>query len=135
VPGCLGLTNTVLVVDEDAGSTASTPIDGALFAIASNTGQRSIVSDFGNSAQGPLGGVPSNLAVINGTTLLVSDGNADAANDGAIFQINSNGTRSILVDFSLRGSTPLGGGPSRNRRGAVTSACRASLEQVSRLKD
>ncbi len=47
----------VLVVDEDAGPDFS----GALFRIDPISGNRSLISDFNNSAQGPLGEYPAAL--------------------------------------------------------------------------
>ena len=57
------------VVDFSAGTGGF----GALFRVDPMSGNRSLVSDFGNAAQGPLGLDPSGLALEAGGTVLVID--------------------------------------------------------------
>ncbi|MGE0826609.1 MAG: hypothetical protein AB7G75_30860 [Candidatus Binatia bacterium] len=93
--------NTILVVAR--GGNNANPPPGALFTVDFTTGNRTILSDFGDSNQGPLGPEPVALAVMANGTILVSD---VITND--LYAVNPvNGTRTVLSDFDnpLQGPT------------------------------
>ena len=94
----------VLVLDGNAGTGGS----GALFSVEPSTGARTLLSDFGNSAQGPLGSYPVDVAVVPGglldlgSTVLVLDAFAGTGGQGALFTIDQqNGDRTLVDDFGI----------------------------------
>ncbi len=92
------------VVDHDAGSGAA----GALFRVDTASGNRSLVSDFGNAAQGPLGADPSGLALEASGTILVIDFSAGTDFAGALFRVDpASGNRSLVSDFGNAAQGPL----------------------------
>jgi len=100
--GLLGLGGgTLAVTDAFAGSNGA----GALFAVNPSNGQRTILSDFGNASQGPVGKTPVGVAYSNGllglgNTIYVIDNNAGTDNRGALFAIDPvTGARRVLSDF------------------------------------
>jgi Ca2+-binding RTX toxin-like protein len=96
------------VVDQDAGSGAA----GALFRVDTASGNRSLVSDFGNAAQGPLGSDPSGLALEASGTVLVIDKDAGTDFGGALFRVDpASGNRSLVSDFGNPAQGPLGSAP------------------------
>ncbi|MFC4763920.1 NHL repeat-containing protein [Dyella koreensis] len=102
LPGqLLGLIpGSVLVTDGSGG----TDERGALYRIDPSTGQRTLFSDFGNGLQGPLGIYPvSVLAVPPGllswSGVLVCDPYAGTNGQGALFSVDTNGHRTVLIDF------------------------------------
>ncbi len=111
--GLLGLSRTLLVTDPYAGSNEI----GALFAVDPATGQRTMLSDFGNTAQGAVGVTPIGIAYGNGllglgSTIYVIDNEAGTNNDGALFAVNpTSGTRTLLSDFGNSAQGALGKNP------------------------
>ena len=98
----------ILVIDA-SGGTASF---GALFRVDPTTGARTLLSDFGNLAQGPLGPDPVGLAVEASGQILVADVNAGTALAGALFRVDSTtGGRTIVSDFGNAAQGPLGVDP------------------------
>ena len=96
------------VVDTRAG----TDTHGALFRVDPASGNRSLVSDFGNAAQGPLGSSVSDLALEAGGTVLVIDLRAGTSS-GALFRVDAiSGNRSLVSDFGNAAQGPLGEFPS-----------------------
>ncbi len=101
---------TFLVID----GTAGTGGRGALFRVDRVSGNRTLVSDFGNAAKGPLGLDPSDLALEATGTLLVIDFNAGTGNAGALFRVDAaTGNRTLVSDFGngvqgMLGSDPFG---------------------------
>jgi hypothetical protein len=99
--GFLGLGQTLLVVDTQGGTNSQ----GALFAVNPATGQRTILSDFGNAAQGPTGLAPVAVVICNGlaglgTQIYVVDNAAGTNNFGAIFRVDpATGNRVLFSDF------------------------------------
>ena len=92
----------ILVADWGGGS------NGALFVVNPSTGARTILSDFGNAGQGPLGADPIGVAVNSSGTIYVIDYNAGTSNNGALFVVNpTTGNRTILSDFGNAGQGPL----------------------------
>ena len=99
---------TVLVIDFDAGTGAN----GALFRVDAASGERSLVSDFGNAAQGPLGEDPIGLALEAGGAVLVIDIDAETG-FGALFRVDAaSGVRSLVADFGNAVQGPQGASPS-----------------------
>ncbi len=99
---------TVLVIDQGAG----TGFNGALFRVDAVSGIRSLVSDFGNPAQGPLGLDPVGLALEGEGTVLVIDSNAGTGGFGALFRVHpASGIRSLISDFGNAAQGPLGTDP------------------------
>ncbi len=106
----------LLVIDDAVG----TDNRGALFRVDPATGQRTILSDFGNPNQGPLGTGPSGVTVVPGILepeIYVVDPNyytTDPINgpfNGAVFRVNpSTGVRTVVSDFNntAQGDTPIG---------------------------
>jgi hypothetical protein len=74
---------------------------GALFRVDRSTGVRTIVSDFGDPTQGPLGGTgPNALAVDADGSFLILDNFAGASGIGALFRVNpTTGSRIIVTDY------------------------------------
>jgi hypothetical protein len=111
--GLLGLGQTLLVLDAFAG----TNNNGALFAVNPANGQRTLVSDFGNSVQGPVGVQPIALAAVSGllglgSNIFVVDNDAGTGGFGAIYQINPlSGQRTLLSDFGNSAQGPVGINP------------------------
>ena len=85
------------VVDNSVGGS------GALFRVDAASGDRSLVSDFGNSAQGPKGN-PAGLALEGGGTVLVIDFNTGTDSRGALFRVDATSGNRTLVSDSV---TPL----------------------------
>ncbi|MGH8581236.1 MAG: hypothetical protein ACREWG_00270, partial [Gammaproteobacteria bacterium] len=100
----------VLVIDNAAG----TGTRGALFRVDPASGARTLVSDFGNPAQGPLGDDPFGLAPEAAGTVLVIDNDAGTGFSGALFRVDRlSGQRTVVSDFGnpgqgVLGMTPLG---------------------------
>lgn len=100
-PQLLGLVpGSALVTDGSGG----TDMRGALYSIDPSSGQRRLLSDFGNGVQGPLGIYPlSVLAVPPGLLswdgILVCDPYAGTNGQGAIYAVDANGNRTVAIDF------------------------------------
>ncbi len=106
----------ILVTDIDGG----TNLNGALLRIHPLTGVRTLLSDFGNPSQGPLGKTPTGVAVGPGGIILVMDpdGGTDVPNDGknggngALFVVDPiSGARTVLSDFGNPTQGPTGSKP------------------------
>jgi hypothetical protein len=101
-------TGTILVIDLTAGTNSR----GALFRVNPATGSRTLLSDFGNAAQGPLGTAPTGVAVEAAGTILVIDQHAGTNLRGALFQVHpTTGTRTLLSDFGNAAQGALGINP------------------------
>jgi len=82
---------------------------GSLFTVDPVTGSRTILSDFGNATQGPLGVYPSGIAIGASGTILVIDYNAGTGGKGALFTVHPvTGSRTILSDFGNATQGPTG---------------------------
>jgi hypothetical protein len=91
----------ILVIDPDAGT------DGALFRVHPVNGSRTLVSDFGNTMQGPVGVFPYGVALDAAGNILVLD--PDAVTDGALFRVDpTNGNRTVVSDFGNSAQGPVG---------------------------
>ena len=81
---------------------------------ASSSGNRTLLSDFGNNAQGPLGVTPTGVTLDASGNILVIDADAGPNGRGALFGINpSGGNRILVTDFGdpsqgILGITPFG---------------------------
>jgi hypothetical protein len=100
--GSLSLTGqVVLVTDAEAGTNNA----GALFTVDSSSGERSILSDFGDPVQGPTGVQPIAVVYDNGllgldNAIYVLDNEAGTNNVGALFKVDpANGNRTLISDF------------------------------------
>lgn len=94
----------IVVVDKQAGTLQK----GALFRVEAD-GSRSILTDFGDSSQGPLGLAPSGAAMEATGNILVIDGFVGTNNKGALFRVNPiTQIRTILSDFGNPGQGVLG---------------------------
>ncbi len=97
----------ILVVDFEAGTDGN----GALFQINLSTGARTLLSDFGDGAQGPTGASPFGLVVKDRNSVLVIDNQGKSGN-GTLFQVNPvNGVRKVVSDFGNILQGPLGVDP------------------------
>jgi hypothetical protein len=102
--GLLGLLSSAEAVVTDG--SAGTNGQGALFEVDPSTGNRTQLSDFGNSVQGDVGQDPSGVLVVPGllgltAQILVVDPMAGTNGQGAIFSVNSSGSRALLTDFGV----------------------------------
>jgi hypothetical protein len=90
----------ILVVDGLFGTNAR----GALFRVDPSTGVRTILSDFGDPSQGPLGVLPGELATDHSGNILVID-----SVGLQLFRVDpSTGARTIISDFSEPGQGAVG---------------------------
>ena len=87
----------LLVVDQ-AGGTAGF---GALILVKPGTGRRTVLSDFGDAAQGSLGAVPASVAVGAGGRIFVSDLFAgEPPPGGGLFEVDpETGNRTLVSNF------------------------------------
>jgi len=113
--GLLGSGRTLLALDPFGGTNQ----DGALFAVNPSTGQRRILSDFGNPNQGlPLGVTPRGLVASFGVTglgtaIYVVDNNAGTNGHGLLTKIDpKTGDRTVFSDFGNSAQGQLGSNPS-----------------------
>jgi hypothetical protein len=103
-----GANGTILVIDPDGG----TDERGVLFQIDPATGQRTMISDFGNPAQGTLGVNPGGVALGAGGVILACDTEAGSGAAGALFEVDpATGQRTVLSDFGDIGAGPGGVDP------------------------
>lgn len=111
--GLLGLGQAILALDRYAG----THDDGALFTVNPSTGNRTLLSDFGNSSQGQIGADPTGVVTANGllglgTAYYVIDSSAGTNGAGGLFRVDpSTGNRTLLSDFGNSAQGPLGANP------------------------
>ena len=92
---------------------------GVLFRVDATTGARTILSDFGNAAQGPMGVEPVGIAPSPLGDLLVTDTEAGTGGNGALFRVDpTTGSRTLLSDFGNPSQGPLGQTPTGVARGA-----------------
>ncbi|MGH8479882.1 MAG: hypothetical protein ACREXK_09960 [Gammaproteobacteria bacterium] len=104
----LEATGTLLVIDFSAGTGSA----GALFRVDAATGNRTLISNFGNALQGVLGVDPFALAYEAGGTVLVIDFNAGTDFRGALFRVDpASGFRGLVSDFANANQGPLGRTP------------------------
>jgi cysteine-rich repeat protein len=97
----------ILVADFEGGENGA----GLLFRVNPATGARTVLSDFGNPAQGPTGQSPFGVAVVDTNTILVIDGQG-VGGTGTLFLVNATtGARTILSDFGNAAQGPLGVDP------------------------
>ncbi len=75
---------TSLSIDSGAG----TGNQGALFSVNRSNGERTLISDFGNAAQGPLGEIPFGLKVNDSGEILVVDEDTGPDFKGPLFSVN-----------------------------------------------
>ncbi len=95
----------ILVTDSSSG----TDSNGALFRVDPKSGVRTVLSDFGNPAQGALGEEPFGVAVEAAGPILVMDANAGTDRKGALFRVDpKNGARTVLSDFGNPAQGPEG---------------------------
>jgi len=111
--GITGAAHCLYVVDSLAGTSTL----GAVFAVNPGTGQRTMLSDFGDLQQGPTGQDPVAIAIVPtalglGYLILVVDDMAGTNEQGALFSIDpSNGNRKLLYDFGASGAAAVGRSP------------------------
>lgn len=111
----IGAGGGILVISTDVGARRRR----ALFRVDPATGNRTVLSDFGNSNQGPLGVTASGIAIEAGGSILVTDidsgtdGDGDLNGNGSLFRVNpATGNRTVLSDFGNSNQVPLGDLPS-----------------------
>ena len=105
---------TIYVIDAYAGTNGQ----GALFQVDGNTGYRTLISDFGNSNQGPLGAYPDSIAWapgllgLLGNSIVTADSAAGTNTLGAVFLVNPvTGGRTLLSDFGNAAQGPVDSNP------------------------
>ncbi len=95
-------TGSVFVVDRNGGTNAQ----GALFRIDGSTGERILLSDFGDASQGATGADPQDVALGTGRIWVV-DPNAGTGGNGALFSVDpATGARGLVSDFGGAGGAP-----------------------------
>jgi hypothetical protein len=95
----------LLVTDQAAGGSGR----GLLFRVSPSDGMRTIVSNFADANQGPLGGDPSGVSIEASGAVLVADANTVGFPSGAVFRIDpGSGQRTIVSDFTDAAQGPLG---------------------------
>ncbi|WP_432722711.1 hypothetical protein R0381_001516 [Jeongeupia wiesaeckerbachi] len=110
LPQTLLAPSAIILTDGNGGTNQR----GALLKVNPNTGVRTLLSDFGNAASGPLGLFPSGVQVVGGlldlwATIYVVDPFAGTDALGALFKVRSdNGQRILLSDFGNPSQGPLG---------------------------
>ena len=103
-----GAASTILVVDDAVGTSAG----GVLFSVDPTTGQRTILSDFGDPGQGALGAILRGVALGAAGNILVLDVSAGTSGGGVLFSVDpTTGQRTILSDFGAPGQGVLGSEP------------------------
>lgn len=96
----------IFVLDPLAGTNGL----GALFGVDATTGQRTLISDFGDPNKGALGFDPNHLAIDNSGNILVS--NLDVGTGQVLFSIDpTSGQRTVISDFADPSQGPLGLAP------------------------
>lgn len=103
----------VLIADQQFGN-ATVGFRGGVF-LVKPSGARSLLSDFNNAAQGPLGGGGavgvSGVVVELAGAILVTDRNAGTGSRGLVFRIAATGARTVLTDFGNAAQGPLAAQP------------------------
>jgi len=73
---------------------------GGIFSVNVLTGDRTLVSDFNNTDQGPGLNEPFGIAILNSNTALVMDATNDVLGSSVLFRVNlNNGNRTVLSNF------------------------------------
>lgn len=99
---------SILVLDS-GGGTSGPDASGRLFRVNPSTGSRTVISNFGNSNQGPVGVVPFDVAISASGNILVVDFAAGTDERGTLFKVNrSTGARTVVSDFGNANQGPLG---------------------------
>ncbi len=117
------LSGSILVTAKGVGSpnAGGTAFRDALLRVNPVSGQRTVLSDFGNPAQGPLGGQCSfGIAIEASGAILVTDcNNLSGSSGGLLFRIDpETGQRTVLSDFG----DPAQGGLARFPSGVTVEA-------------
>jgi hypothetical protein len=91
---------------------AGTGLAGALFTVHPVTGNRTILSDFGDLTQGPTGVDSQGIALHPSGAILVTDHEAGTGGLGALFVVDrATGARTLLSDFGDASQGPTGHTP------------------------
>jgi len=104
--GVLGFHPTgVALLNDNSALVVSSGINnnflGGIFSINVLTGDRTVVSDFNNTNQGPGLNEPFGIAILNSNTALVMDATNDVLGSSVLFRVNlNNGNRTVLSNFS-----------------------------------
>ncbi|CAB3768368.1 hypothetical protein [Paraburkholderia humisilvae] len=98
--GLLGLGNELYVADKAGG----TNNQGAIFQVDPKSGNRTLLSDFGNTAQGATSAFPQSITLYPnllglGSKLVVLAYTSPDATDFALFTVDANGNRALLSDL------------------------------------
>ncbi len=100
--------DAIPAIDSGAGTLGR----GALVRVKPNDGTRTILSDFGDAAQGPRGQGPVGVAREPGGTILVSTGLGLTSLNGVLFRVEAaTGERTLISEFGNASQGPLGVSP------------------------
>jgi hypothetical protein len=103
---------SALVVDVIGGGAFGPAESGVLFRVDTNSGNRTLLSDFGNPAQGPVGFRPIGITIDSSGSILVIDPLYRTEDEGLLFRVHPiSGNRTVISDFSNSGQGPLGREP------------------------
>lgn len=94
-----------------AGLSPTSADHGLLVQFDPATGQRTLISDFTNPSQGPVGYVPFGVAVESSDTFLVTDRGQGGGGNGAALWLVSGGMRTKISDFNNSAQGPTGSSP------------------------
>jgi cysteine-rich repeat protein len=93
---------TILVTDRNAGTGSR----GLVFRVAAN-GTRTVLTDFGNAAQGPVAAQPTGLGLEANGNVVVTTRQISGALLGVLFRVDpATGARTILSDFNVMAQGP-----------------------------
>lgn len=87
-----------------AGFNTQSAYDGALFSVDKSNGSRTVVSDFSDASQGPIGGDLTGMTMLNESTMLVLD-NIGSPSGPALTSVDlKTGNRNVVSEFGNWGS-------------------------------
>ena len=127
----LNAAGTILVVDQDVGTAGA----GALFTVNPATGNRAILSDFGDPIKGPTGVNPDGVAIFAAVappdTIPPETAISGAVDGRAKAIVNGAKTGSRSIQFTFTGSDSVGiSGFGCSLDGAVFSACSSPVSYL-----
>ncbi|MEM7009723.1 MAG: IPTL-CTERM sorting domain-containing protein [Thermodesulfobacteriota bacterium] len=107
----MGSSGNLLVTDEDI--TQGPTINGSLLEVDVVSGFRTVISDFENPAQGPLGNEPQGITTnLLGQALIAERNGQSGGGRGFLFLVDTTtGDRTIISDFGNPAQGPLGSDP------------------------
>ena len=103
--------------------------DGALFSVDLETGNRTVISDFNDPAQGDIGDDPTGVSTDEAGNALVIDSGVGMGLQGVLFEVDlATGNRKLISDFGNPAQGPVGCGNTLTYEGSGNSliTCRGT---------